>query len=413
MSNINNSYDINQLNIEYIPENPKSIAFKLYGNAEKMITRKHPWVFNKSIAIQKEDGEVGDVAVVFSQKNNRFLACGFYDPFSPIRIKLVQFGKSAKLDDNWFLKAITAAYEIRKPLFKTNTNSYRLIYGENDNLPGLIVDVYAHVMVVKLYSAIWISKLQYILLHLINVSGCNTVVLRLSRNVAKIEGLPLTDGEVIYGKLSNPEVPFVEHGVNFKAHVIKGHKTGYFLDHRHNRKKVGELAKNKTVLDVFSYAGGFSVHALTNGAKEVTSIDISLHALKLAEENVQLNQHKGKHHIIAEDAFKAMEILQQENKQFDIVVVDPPSFAKSEKEVEQAIATYKKLVVLAQKLVKQHGLLVMASCTSRITADDFFNIIESNFDCSYEIVDKTYHDIDHPITFKEGAYLKCAYYKIS
>lgn len=153
--------------------------------------------------------------------------------------------------------------------------------------------------------------------------------MRLSRNVAR-EGnkYGLEEGQIIHGELKNEEVNFKEHGVNFSANVIKGHKTGYFLDHRENRRKVGELAKGKTVLDVFSYAGGFSVHALAGGAKEVTSLDISAQALAIAEENAQLNEFTGTHDIIVGDAFDELENLAEDKRKFDIVVIDPPLLLK-------------------------------------------------------------------------------------
>jgi 23S rRNA (cytosine1962-C5)-methyltransferase len=222
------------------------------------------------------------------------------------------------------------------------------------------------------------------------------------------------DGHVIYGGLANEVVQFVEHGVNFSANVIKGHKTGYFLDHRANRKQVGELAKGKTVLDVFSYAGGFSVHALAKGAKEVTSLDISKQALDAAQENAQLNSHQGEHIIIVGDAFDEMRRLIATQQRYDIVVIDPPSFAKSKKEIDVARKKYQQLAQLGEKLTKKGGMLVLASCSSRILAQDFFKINETVLKGQERIFKnflKTRHDIDHPIAFPEGAYLKCAYYQ--
>ena len=220
---------------------------------------------------------------------------------------------------------------------------------------------------------------------------------------------------MIHGELENEVIVFNEHGVKFSANVIHGHKTGYFLDHRSNRKRVGELAKSKTVLDVFSYAGGFSVHALAGGATEVTSLDISAQALKIAEANAQLNSHTGKHLTIVGDAFDKMNELAIEGKEFDIVVIDPPSFAKSKPEIEGALKSYKKLALLGLKLVKRGGTLILASCSSRVTSEEFFELMEDTLieeNVNYKILDKTLHDIDHPIGFKEGAYLKCVYVQI-
>ncbi|MBQ4819375.1 class I SAM-dependent rRNA methyltransferase [Aquimarina sp. MMG016] len=401
--------------LENIPT--KRIAVKLKPSAEKMVKRGHPWIFQDSITkLNVDDGNAGDLVIIYDNKKNNFLACGLYDPYSPIRVKLIQFKKSAQINDAWFVSKISEAYEIRKSLLETDTNSYRLIYGENDNLPGLIADVYDHVLVVKLYSHIWFPYLNWIISILIEISGCKTVVLRLSRLLqTKGETFGLHDGQVIFGTLDSEVVIFREYSVLFSANVIKGHKTGYFLDHRHNRKRVGELAKGKTVLDVFSYAGGFSVHALKGGAKDVISLDISRQALEMAQNNASLNNVKGNHSIMVADAFEGLQSLINQKKQFDIVVIDPPSFAKRESEILKAKNSYARLARLGVQLVVPNGILILASCSSRVIAEEFFEISEENILASgryFSILEKTKHDIDHPITFPEGAYLKCGYYKI-
>lgn len=397
-----------------LPKIPtQRIAVKLTPKAEVLIKKGHPWVFDKSIVKQNEKGNAGDLVILFDQKKNKFLACGLLDPTSPIRIKILQANQPATINNEWFKNKIEEAYKKRLPLLKTNTNSYRLIYGENDSLPSFIADVYNKVLVIKLYSNIWLPYLKDIIPHLIEVSRVNAVVLRLSRNTVK-EGnkYSLEEGQIIHGELNDEVVKFIEHGVNFSANVIKGHKTGYFLDHRHNRKTVGKLAKNKTVLDVFSYAGGFSVHALVGGAKEVTSLDISAQALEVAKQNALLNTFNGKHHILVGDAFEKLEQLIQQNKTFDIVVIDPPSFAKSQAEIESALKSYKNLTQLGLKLVAKKGVLVMASCSSRVDAESYFELVLAeafNSNKKFDIINKTEHDIDHPISFKEGAYLKTIY----
>ncbi|TSE11439.1 MULTISPECIES: class I SAM-dependent rRNA methyltransferase [Aquimarina] len=400
-----------------IPNIPvKTIAIKLRPSAEKMVKRRHPWIFEDSIIKQNKEGNPGDLVVVYDNKKNTFLACGLYDPYSPIRVKLLHYGKPVKINKEWFEAIILKAYELRKPLLETDTNSYRLLFGENDHLPGCIADVYDGVLVIKLYSQIWFPYLNYIVEHLVAISCCITVVLRLSRLLqSKGELYDLKDGRVIYGVLEEDVVVFREHGVLFSANVIKGHKTGYFLDHRHNRKRVGELAKEKTVLDVFSYAGGFSVHALAGGANEVVSLDISKHALNMAKENVNLNTCSGKHNIIVADAFEGLQNLINTNKKFDIVVIDPPSFAKRENEIDKAKTSYARLARLGAQLVVKNGLLVLASCSSRVIKEDFFKISEDNIlstGRTFEVLEKTTHDIDHPIIFAEGAYLKCGYYRV-
>ncbi|HFA51894.1 MAG TPA: class I SAM-dependent rRNA methyltransferase [Bacteroidetes bacterium] len=395
----------------------KRIAIKVKPAAERSIRNGHPWVFEGSIVKQSSGGQAGDTAIVFDKKNNKLLAVGLYDPASPIRIKLISFGKPATVGKAFFEQKIQQAFELRRPLLLTGTNSYRLVHGENDGLPGLVADVYAEVLVVKLYSPIWLPYLQNIFAILLKISNCKTLVLRLSRSLQN-ENLPKgwSDGSVVFGELEEEEVTFREHGLRFSANVVKGHKTGFFLDHRHNRKRIGGLAKGKAVLDVFSYAGGFSVHALAGGAREVTSLDISGQALQMAIKNAALNPHRGHHKTMKMDAFKGMEELRRSGKMFDVVVVDPPSFAKKESEVKGALNSYARLARLAVPLVKRGGVLLMASCSSRVGAGLFFETVEPEMESSgrkVELLEKTFHDVDHPVGFPEGAYLKAGFYRVA
>jgi 23S rRNA (cytosine1962-C5)-methyltransferase len=396
---------------------PQKLAIKLKPAAQKAVRHGHPWVFESGIVKQNKEGNAGDLAIIFDQRRNKFLAIGLFDPHSPIRIKILQKGESASIDTTWFQEKIETAFVKRRPLLKTDTNSYRFIYGENDGLPGFIADVYDHVLVVKLYSAIWLPFLKELLPILLDISNCKTLVLRLARSLQKMpEALHgLHDGMVLNGDLDNEEIIFREHGLRFTANVIHGHKTGYFLDHRHNRKRVGELSKGKVVLDIFAYAGGFSVHALAGGATEVTSLDISAKALAMSEKNVALNDLKANHRTMAIDAFKGLEQLHQEGKTFDLIIVDPPSFAKRESEREKALDSYARLAKIALKIVAKGGILLLASCSSRVTAEAFFAVNERILQQSgrdFQEMERHFHDIDHPIGFKEGAYLKAVYYRL-
>ena len=391
------------------------MAVKLTTIGERSVRSEHPWIFADSIEKINKEGASGDVAIIFSRTKNKVIGVGLYDPDSPIRIKMLYHNGAVKLETEFFAKQINKAFELRIPLLATNTNSYRLLFGENDGFPGLIADVYDQVLVVKLYAAIWFPYLEIILKQLIEVSQVKTVVLRLSRSLQQMNNTyGLFEGQVIFGTLSNEVIPFIEHGVNFSANVIKGHKTGYFLDHRDNRKRVGVLSKNKTVLDVFSYAGGFSVHALANQAKAVTSVDISKQALALAIENGKLNSFKGTHNTLAGDAFEILRELISKKQTFDLVVIDPPSFAKSKGEIAIAKKKYRQLAELGVQLTAMGGMLVLASCSSRIVADSFFQINKEVLDHQsrpYVLQNKTQHDVDHPISFKEGAYLKTGFYR--
>lgn len=398
----------------FVMRTPISLAVKLKPAAEKIVKKGHPWIFSDSIEKINKEGKAGDIAILFDQRNNKVFGIGLYDPQSPIRIKMLHSGGPAKIDGKFFHQKIQNAFKIRKSLLETQTNAYRLIFGENDGMPGLIVDIYNNVGVIKLYSAIWFPYLDYLIPAIAEVSKTENLVLRLSRNLQKID-VPYNEGDILLGELTNPEVAFMEYGVQFQTDVLLGHKTGFFLDHRANRHQLGKLSKDKTVLDVFSYAGGFSVHALAGGAKEVTSLDFSKQALELAERNAQLNPHSGKHRTVAGDAFSLLEEMTRNGKQFDIVIIDPPSFAKSKKEIEVAKKKYAELATLGTQLTKKGGLLLLASCSSRISSEEFLEVHRSEFErlgLDYEMEDFTQHDIDHPVGFEEGAYLKSAYYRI-
>jgi len=394
---------------------PKRLAVKLNAKGEQFVVKGHPWVFSNSIVKINDDANTGDLAIIFSKNKNKVVGLGLYDAASPIRIKIIHNAESkVEINSAFFHHKIEVALEKRSELLQTNTDSYRLLFGENDGFPGFIADVYDNVLVVKLYSEIWLPYLEPILESLQQISNAKTVVMRLSRNLQNSKNHNFKDGEVIFGTLENQVVEFVEHDVKFSANVIKGHKTGYFLDHRANRRRVGILSKGKSVLDVFSYAGGFSVHALANGATEVTSLDISKQALDMARENGKLNTYSGQHKTISGDAFEEMKGLIKKGKTYDVVVIDPPSFAKQQSEIDLAKKKYAQLAELGEKLTSKNGLLVLASCSSRVLAEDFFDLNERVLNAQLRLFEtelKTKHDSDHPIAFAEGAYLKCGYYR--
>lgn len=390
------------------------LAVKLRPVAERSVKKGHPWVYSDSVVKLNKEGKAGDLAILFSQDKNEVYGIGLYDPDSPIRIKIIHSGSGKKIDRSFFQEKLRKAYLLRKPLHESDTNGYRLISGENDGFPGLVVDVYHTTAVLKIYSEIWLNYLPLLRELIKQQIEIDSLVLRLSRLLQK-KKLPYTEGEVLYGDLNDPELLFKEYGVHFYAHVLQGHKTGFFLDHRENRRRIGELSKGKKVLDVFSYAGGFSVHALVGGAQEVHSVDISEQALALAKRNAQLNSHVGKHYTWAGDAFHILKQFIQQKKTFDVVIIDPPSFAKSEKENEVALLKYEQLAAWGARLTNNGGVLLLASCSSRVIKEEFLKIHKNVFQkmgVAYRIIAITDHDVDHPVTFPEGAYLKSAYYQI-
>ncbi|MGB1253163.1 MAG: class I SAM-dependent rRNA methyltransferase [Candidatus Promineifilaceae bacterium] len=394
--------------------NARRIAVKVTPSAEKAIRNNHPWLFTNAITSVSHGGQAGDIAIVFDRKR-RFLAAGLYDPDSPIRVKLLQHLQQAQIDSAWFSKTITAALALRQPLTDSiDTTGYRCINGENDSLPGLIVDYYARVAVVKLYSTIWLPHLTDILNILLAQLPISQIVIRLSRRLQALE-TGLSDGQLIYGPPITAPIRFQENGLSFEANVIKGQKTGHFLDQRDNRAKVRDLSQGKMVLDLFAATGGFSLYAAAGGAKQVVSVDLSRPTLAVAERNFAHNSqltavNQCNHKLIAADVFDLLQQMVKQRRRFDLIVVDPPAFAQKEADVPQALRAYTKLAKLASQLVARGGQLVMASCSSRVSAEQFFSTVQRAVPSSTRTFAKTGHAIDHPISFKEGAYLKCIYF---
>lgn len=393
--------------------NAKHIAIHILPAAERSIRAGHPWLYDQSIRKQSFEGQPGDIAIIFDQKN-RFLAAGLYDQTSPIRVKILQFHTPATINDVWFADKLRKADKKREPLHDSDTSGYRLVYGENDGFPGMIIDKYEHVLVMKLYTAAWIPHLHTLLPVLRQVFTYDHLVLRLSRSLhAQPEYLHgLYDGQLLTATPLEMPVCFLENGLKFSADVIRGHKTGFFFDHRENRQRVKTLAKNRHVLDVFAYVGAFSLYAAAGGAKSILSVDVSQPALEAAVENFHLNQHieavcAAHHETICDDAFRSMETLKSTKRRFDMVIIDPPAFAKSSREVDKALNAYTHMTRLAVDLVNSGGILVVASCSSRVSRDDFFRTITQAVERPAREIARTGHAIDHPIGFPEGEYLKC------
>ena len=271
----------------------------------------------------------------FLIKTASFWRLGIYDPFSPIRVRILQKGKGAMINRDWFLEKLKNVLELREPLEGTQTDGYRVVSGENDGLPGLVVDRYAATLVVKIYSASWIVHLNDFVSALLEVLPLERVVLRMNRITQERPKLlhGLKNADVIYGPELDGIVVFQENGVFFESDPIHGQKTGFFLDQRENRARVERISRGKDVLNVFSYTGGFSLYAARGGAKSVTSLDISKPAIEGSVRNFELNESDRTvancpHEYIADDAFKAMSRLAKEGKMYDVVIIDPPSFAK-------------------------------------------------------------------------------------
>lgn len=392
----------------------RRVAVRITDDARRHVRRGSPWVFDGSITSTSGDGAPGDLAVVFGS-DRRFEAIGLYDPTSPIRVRVLHRGEPTTIDDAWWHDRFATALARRAELAASGeTTGYRLVHGENDGLPGLVVDRYDDVVVVKLYSAVWIPRLRQVLDVLIDLVGPDAVVLRLSRGLQRAETAGLADGMVVVGDLPPGPVLFLEEGRRVEADPVAGQKTGYFLDQRDNRRLVGEMSAGARVLDVFSCTGGFTLAAAAGGAASVRSVDVSVTALEVAERNLAHNRDRPavaacRHEATAGDAFEVMAALADQGERYDVVVVDPPSFAQRQANVAGALGAYRRLTALALPLVVDGGLLVQASCSSRVDAEAFFGAVQATAagaGVELDEVARTGHPVDHPIGFDHGAYLK-------
>ena len=406
----------------------RRLAVRVTPDALRRIRSRHPWVYDRSIeSVNHDDGQPGDLGIVFD-RNRKFAAIGLWDPHSPIRLRMIHVGDPVTVDDAWFVARIAESVARRQVLFDRHVGSgravhgpgYRAVNGENDGLPALVVDCYDHVGVIKLYSDIWYPHLRAVVEGVLAATGVDTIVLRLSRHLQERPSYGLDDGDVIVGDLLDGPVLFSEGDLTFEADVQAGQKTGHFLDQRLNRLAVGKLAGGKRVLDVFASTGGFTVHAAAGGATTVHAVDASQPTLDVLQRNLDHNADVPS--VVAcqvstevDDAFDAMGRLGRSGRRFDLVVVDPPSFAQKAATVGRARAAYAKLTKLAIGVIEDGGILVQASCSSRVTPTEFYDTVTeaaAEHGATFTELRRTGHDIDHPVTFDEGGYLKAGYWRV-
>jgi 23S rRNA (cytosine1962-C5)-methyltransferase len=398
------------------PASPAPIAafdgarLVVQAGREKSLLRRHPWVF--SGAIERIDGnpESGDTVQICDAQGG-FLAHAAYNAHSQITARIWSWNAGEKIDADFFHGKISNALAARKALnIAQHSNGMRLIHSESDGLPGLIVDQYGEVLVMQIGSSgaeRWRDTFADILQEL-----CNPVCIyeRSDADSRALEGLPERNG-VLRGSL--PEALLIEeHGLRFGVDVAHGQKTGFYLDQRDNRALTGTLAQDKDVLNCFCYSGGFSLYALRGGAKSVLSIDASEEALQMAQRNMELNGLDGSRaEWQCADVFQALRKLRDQNRKFDLIILDPPKFAPTAAFAEKAARGYKDINLLGFKLLKPGGMLATYSCSGGINDELFQKIIAGaalDANVTAHIVHKLQAAPDHPVllSFPEGAYLK-------
>jgi 23S rRNA (cytosine1962-C5)-methyltransferase len=386
-------------------------VIKLKEGREKSLNKHRPWVFSGAIQPNDEHIDSGATVDVVSA-NGEWLAKGAFSPTSKIRIRVWTWEPQQVIDRDFFHTKLETSIALRKKLIpEKEDNARRLVHGESDGLPGFIVDQYKDMLVVQVLSAgaeVWkdtvVSQLGVL-------TGVTDIYERSDVDVRQLEGL-----EPRKGVLSGSEpVPFVieENGLKFHVDPVGGQKTGFYLDQRRNRAIVREMMpEGAEVLNCFCYTGGFSIYALSGGAGHVTSIDSSAEALMWAERNQQLNNFDdSKTTWVNGDVFHLLRTFRDSRKTFDVIILDPPKFAPTAAQADQAARGYKDINLLAMKLLRPGGILFTYSCSGGISADLFQKIIAGaalDAGCDMRIVKQLHQDRDHPIAvnFPEGAYLK-------
>jgi 23S rRNA (cytosine1962-C5)-methyltransferase len=385
-------------------------AVILRPGREKSLLRRHPWIFSGAVQHVEDDPVSGGTVDLLSH-DRRFLARAAYSPSSQIRTRVWTF-EDEPVDADFFRRKIRSAIEARHRLgVEAHSDAYRLVYAESDGLPGLIVDRYGDVLVLQSLTAgseFWKETLANLLLE---ETRLNTIYERSDADVRQLEGLEPIVGP-LRGTISNPQIVIHENGLRFNVDLQSGHKTGSYLDQRENRRRVQGLAKDKEVLDCFCYTGGFTVNALAGGAKSVLSVDSSADALVLCQENIALNHLDGSRQMALEgDVFQLLRKFRDENRSFDMIILDPPKFAPTAAQAERAARGYKDINLFAFKLLRPGGTLVTFSCSGGIDAGLFQKIVAgAALDAGVEaqIVEHLFQAGDHPVAlhFPEGAYLK-------
>lgn len=375
---------------------------------EKALDRRHPWIFSgafKNIPSHLNNGEI--VEVQDAKKN--FKALGFFSS-GRIAVKVLSFSPVDNIH-SLIKTSIQEALDYRSEMgiFDLDqTNCYRLIFGEGDRLPGLIVDQYDHTAVIQLHHKGWLPFLDLIGDCLKDQNGIENVYHKISEKIGAAEIEPS------YLRGENQKANVQEYGHGFDIDWEEGQKTGFFIDQRENRRILGCYSKGKSVLNTFSYTGGFSIYALKNGATKAVSVDISQAAIDIADRNAELNNCSEKHEGIAQDVFT---YLKENGDQFDIIILDPPAFSKNRRTLHNAVQAYKRLNLLAFKKIKKGGMVFSFSCSQHVNPKLFEDTIraaalESNR--RINIVEKLGQPADHPmnIYYPEGEYLKGLLLKI-
>lgn len=347
----------------------RPITVRLKKELTRQIKRGHAWLY--SDAIDLPDAPEGSIGLVTDKRGKQAFASGIYAPCHAIPFRVCQTSPPLQLDSAWIENQLERAISLRESLFTESTTGFRLLAGEGDGLPGLICDIYDQVGVMKLDGGgpEAFYHVEEIASWLAERLALRSVILR-TRADRKSKG---TNWHNLHGPAPEQPVRFLENGLVFSADTLKGQKTGFFLDQRDNRHTIRQLSAHRTVLNLFSFNGGFSIAAGVGGAEHVTSVDIAGPAIEAANAHWEQNSLKpNAHQGVAADCFDFLDESMSSKQSWDIVISDPPSFAPNEKSRDKAIQAYTRLAQFSAKVTKRSGLLALASCSSHVDHHAFF-----------------------------------------
>lgn len=390
----------------------KTQRLKLTRDLTKHIKRGNPWVF--SDAVEKIKAPEGSYVLLVSHKNE-VLAHGFYSPNINLAFRMLTLGDK-KFNDDQVVKRFRQAIENKKHLLNTENKCFRLLNGEGDELPGMVADFYDGVLVLKLdgaaAEAFW--KKEAIADFFMEQSELPIKCVYFKRKNREEE-----KGLILAGECDNlTDLEFLEHGVKFRTNIIDAAKTGFFLDQRENRNFIRSVSKDKSLLNLFGYTGGFSIYAGLGGASKVTTVDIAPNAIKASEVNWQINLLPSeKHEALCVDAFEFVAEAQKAKKLWDIVITDPPSFAPNQKAVESAREAYTKIFADSLRLVKDGGFFAASSCSGHISFESFLEIVQEALSKSRRrgkvlLIKGQPEDHPFPFALPEMRYLKFVYLQV-
>lgn len=378
---------------------------------EKSLLRRHPWVFSGAVARLEGQVNPGETIDVIDSQG-KWLARAAYSPASQICARAWTFDRNETIDTDFFIRRLEQAQKWRDWLaVRDGLNSYRLIAGESDGLPGVTIDRFSNFLVLQLLSAgadyqrpVLVAALQQL------YPDCS-IYERSDVAVRKKEGLALTQGSVS-GEMPPALLPIEEHGMKLLVDIQQGHKTGYYLDQRDSRFATRGYVENKRVLNCFSYTGGFAVSALMGNCLQVISVDTSQEALDIAKQNVELNQlDLSKAEFLRDDVFKLLRKYRDNDEKFDVIIMDPPKFVENKNQLSGACRGYKDINMLACQLLNPNGILMTFSCSGLMTTELFQKIIaDAALDAGRELqfIEQFRQAADHPViaSYPEGLYLK-------